>query len=368
MRRRDAPGTVAPHGPHAPPRRHDLTRPAAAALLAAGSLLTAGCGGEATVVTDEPAPAPTYQPAPTRPAPAPRRERRSSPAPPAPLVVRDASEEPEAVPDPPEAAPAVEPPGEVVQDDAYRERLWATLPAPLAPLPPPLKPLPTEEVGRLRAELLAYLREASGPHRLPKRTPEEGAPLDYTPNVNQYLAFQGEYGKHKPEIHGLIERDLWLAEKLLAQEDRAVRDSGLGLVRWVMIAAEDWIEDGRLAAAIAEIYVVPRLESAEPGAVTFVSRQHLLTAVKSALVAGESWERAGRACGEMLRLLSHNRNQSDAWRASLAKALSKQGRHDEAVAVLNDMHDPTLTSVRDHHLSVVDEAKQNAPSVDQTTE
>ena len=88
-----------------------VTRPRVAAVLAAALAFVTlpGCGGEATVVTDEPAPAPSHQPAPVRPAPAPRvprRDRRPDPAPAAPLVVRDAAD---AEPFPPAPEPEPEP-------------------------------------------------------------------------------------------------------------------------------------------------------------------------------------------------------------------------------------------------------------------
>ena len=356
LRRRDAPGNVAPHGPHTPPRRQNQNvagAAVAAALLVPALLLTAGCGGEATVVTAEPAPA--YQPVPARPAPAPRRERRPDPAPPAPVAVRDAPEEPEADP-----APAVEPEPEVVRDDAYFAKLWAELPPAVAPLPPPLEPLPEQDVRRLRAELLAYLREAAGRHRLPKERPDEGVPVDFWPLVEAYWEFEEEYAKHKPELHALMERDLWLVEKLLERNEGGDRASALGLVRWAIICAAQYIKDGRLAVAVAEVYLVPHLASADAatGDITpFVGRESLLRSAVTAFEAGKNWERMARACGDIVRLNPRNRNQSDAWRAKLAVALEHQGRRDEAVTVLEDIHDPSMTALRNHYLNLAADAE-----------
>ncbi len=337
---------------------------AIAALLAA---TLAGCGGETTVVTDAPAPAPTYQPAPARPAPAPRpprRDRRPVPPPAAPLLVRDAPAEPAPAPAEPAEAPEEKP--VVVRDDAYFEKLWAELPAPVAPLPPPLEPLPDEKIRGLRTELRAYLREQAGRHRLPKTKPKAGVPVNFWPHVDQYSAFQGEYQKHKPELHGMMERDLWLAEKLLEQDDRAVRDSGLGLVRWAIICAAQYIKDGRLAVAVAEVYLVPHLDATEAGAggiVGFVGRESLLRSAVTAFEAGKSWDRMAQACGDIVRMLPHNRNQSDAWRAKLAIALQAQDRRDEATAVLGDIQAPGVTALRDHYLTSDTDADQDIPAV-----
>ena len=338
-----------------PPRPHNVTRAGVAAALV---LSFAGCGGEAVVATD-PRPvapaAPAYQPAPaaaTAPR-EPRGPRRPAPAPAAPLVVRDVPAAPAAEPASPEPAIEPEPEPELVRDDAYMRSVWADLPAPVAPLPPPLEPLPEADVQGLRAELLAYLRRAAGNHRLPKERPEPGEPANVWGFAEQYWAFEGRYGKHKPELYGLMERDLWLAERLLEQDDPAVRRSGLGLVRWAIICAAQYVEDGRLAAAVAEVYLVPRLDSADPESDTFLSRESLLQSAVLAFETGRNWERMGLACGEIVRGLPRDRNQSDAWRTKLAVALKAQERDDEAVAVLEDVHDPDVTALRDHYLSTV---------------
>ena len=134
-----------------------MTRPRAASLPAAvpyllAPLLAAGCGESEVVVVEpsEASPAPLARPAP-RPTPAPRVsrsiERRGTPdaAPPAPLAVRDEPDEREPAPPEPEPEPAAEAPPEpeVVRDDAYFKKLWAELPAPVAPLPPLLEPRPS---------------------------------------------------------------------------------------------------------------------------------------------------------------------------------------------------------------------------------
>ena len=344
----------------APPRPHNVTRPAAALLPALGLLLTAGCGGEATVVTETPAPAPTYQPTPVRPAPvrpAPRRERlrRGDMPPPAPVIVRDEPEEPTVEPDPPAPEPVVEPEPEpeIVRDDAYFQKLWAELPAPVAELPPRLEPLPAANRSKLRTELKDYLRKASAGHRLPKEKPEPGMPVNFLEYARQYRPFKGKYAQHKSELHALMERDVWLAEALLEQNEPAVTESAMGLLYKVESCAKHYVKDGRLAAAIAEVYIVPHLDELDSGPPRIANRSLMLSCAASSLEAGEFWERAAQLRAEQVRLEPTNRNRSDIRRALLARNLWKQGDRDHAVAVLNDIQDPGLANLRDHYLSEI---------------
>ena len=348
-----------------PPRRHDATRRRvtragflAPPLLAAATLLTAGCG-EPPTVANTPAAAPVdqsaYQPT---PAPRPPRARRPDPAPAAPVVVRDAPEEPAAEPAPPEPPP--EP--KIVRDNAYFAQLWASLPPPEAPLPPPLEPLPEREVRRLRAEIIDYCRKQAGKRRIRPIRPEGEGLVNAWVYDRQYRVFKEDPRKHSAEIHALLERHLQLADDLFERDDREVRETGLGVVQFAAEAAVFYLGDGRLAAAIAEAYLLPNLEHANPDQTFIHSRKYLLQTVALSLHEAEHWERYALVCGEMIRISGRDRRAADSWRTNLFQALDGQGRRAEAIAVLEDIHAPSIVGLRSYYMPEPDaEPEPDAP-------
>ena len=223
-----------------------------------------------------------------------------------------------------------------------------------APLPPRLEPLPDEEVRRLRETLLATLRRRAGKFALWQVRPIDGVPVNHWDCLDRYLEFEGDYQNRRPELHALLEQHLRLAADLLEQDEREVRESGLGVVQWASVCAWMYLDDGPLAADIAEAYLIPHLDAAaaagaEPLAAP--DREDLLTAATTAFKTGGRWERWGRACGEMIRLIPADRSRSDLWRIQLYKALAAQDRRDDAHAVLRDVRAPGASRLRDHYLA-----------------
>ena len=204
--------------------------------------------------------------------------------------------------------------------------------------------------------MLNYLREAAGDRRVRRIRLADGVEVNYWAEAARLRAVESEPKKERDARWcGLLERHLQLAWDLLDQEDRAVRASGLGLVMNAITCAANQLKDGRLAAAVTEAFLLPGLDSADSNPQSILSRPKLLQYAALGFGEGKSWERLAQVAGEKIRLFGDNRSHSDRWRTILARALEAQGRREEAVAVLRDIHDPAMSHLRDYHLEKMDE-------------
>lgn len=188
-------------------------------------------------------------------------------------------------------------------------------------------------MGQRRLELRGYLQKKSG-DRPEKPTIARGKPANaYYAGTEYKLA-----AKDQRKLYSLIARHLRLAEALIEQDDLAVRQSGVVLVRQTIGGAMFHLKDDELAYRIADAWLLPATELAEQKRGSLISRDAILSLTLT--VAG----RAGHydemaAVARQLRDSTTDLERSDAARWQLVTALEKLGRIDEAIAVLREIRD-----------------------------
>jgi len=235
-------------------------------------------------------------------------------------------------------------------DNAYFAKLWAEIPQPRTPLPPRLQAKSKDEVANLRREISIYLKKQSGQRSVERVPIEIGVPANFWNCQQEYQQFREPKKFNKPALYYLIARHLYLAEALFRQESSEVRESGMGVILMTIWCSADDLQDGQLAAGIADAYLVPHLEFASNQPWFILNRLGLLEGATKAYSKAERWNELELVCGEAIRLIPENRNQSDSWRVTLAKAIKNQRRFDDAINVLRDIHDPGLVALRDFYI------------------
>ncbi|QDT36717.1 hypothetical protein [Stratiformator vulcanicus] len=229
----------------------------------------------------------------------------------------------------------------------YFKRSAGPLPEPTAPPVTPLVPLTPEQIAEAERQIEDYLRQKLKTRRLP----EVAIPLGQVANA---WNADDEFGraKNRRERYFLIARHLSVVTQLLAQDEIEVRRSGLKLASRVLSKAAFDLKDGKLAAAIADAFIVPHLDAAHPMIDQYDSRYHMLRMAVVGYGAGDQPEKMEGAIGEILKLLA-GRNAADAWRLTLAKSLRKQGKETQAIAVLADIHDPSIVPAKEQLLASI---------------
>jgi hypothetical protein len=250
------------------------------------------------------------------------------------------------------ATPAVEPvpAPKVVHDNAWREKLWASLPQPQAPTPPPLEPLSELAVRNLRREIAQEVLKKAGARSIQRIHVTLGTPAKYVMCGRQYREFLTAPRKHSKEIYYLVGQHLFLADAMFAQQDPQVQLSGIGIANEVISVLAQDMKDGPLAARVADAYLIPHLDLAPLKMYAVLNRRFLMIYAIRAYSFGERYDMLERVCGHAINLYGSDRNSTDALRITLAKALQKQHKWDAAIQVLNDIQDPGLTGLRDDQL------------------
>ncbi len=250
------------------------------------------------------------------------------------------------------AIPVVQPttPPTVVHDNAWREKLWASLPQPKAPTPPPLEPLSELAVRNLRREIAKEVLKKSGARSIQRIHVTLGTPAKYVQCGDQYREYKSNPQQHSKELYYLVGQHLLLAEAMFSQDDEKVQLSGIGIANEVITILAQTLNDGPLAARVADAYLIPHLDLAPLKMYAVLNRRFLMTYAIRAYSFGERYDMLERVCGHAIQLYGDNRNSTDALRATLAKALMKQNKWDEAIQVLYDIQDPSLTGLRDDQL------------------
>ena len=242
------------------------------------------------------------------------------------------------------------PPPKEVHDNAYREKLWASLPQPKAPVPDPLEPLSEPAIQNLRREILAEVRRKEGARSIERIRVTLGTPAKYFTCSDQYREFKNDPQKHSKQLYYLVGQHLLLADAMFAQQEQAVQLSGIGIANEVITVLAQTLKDGPLAARVADAYLIPHLDLAPLKMYAVLNQRFLMTYAIRAYSFGERWDMLERVCGHAIELYGENRNSTDALRITLAKALQKQRKWDKAIQVLNDIQDPSLTAIRNEQL------------------
>lgn len=245
---------------------------------------------------------------------------------------------------------AAPPPPKEVHDNAWREKLWASLPPPKAPTPPPLEPLSELAIQGLRREILSEVQKKSGARSIQRIHVTLGTPAKYVMCGRQYHEFMAAPQKHTKEMYYLVGQHLLLAEAMFAQQDPQVQLSGIGIANEVISVLAQTLNDGPLAARVADAYLIPHLDLAPLKMYAVLNRRFLMVYAIRAYSFGERYDMLERVCGHTIDLYGSDRNSTDAVRIPLAKALKKQNKWDAAILVLNDIQDPGLTGLRDEQL------------------
>lgn len=238
----------------------------------------------------------------------------------------------------------------MVHDNAYREKLWASLPPPLAPVPPQLVPLSELAVRNLRREILQEVQKKAGTRSIQRIHVTLGTPAKYLLCGRQYREFQADAQQHSKQIYYLVGQHVLLAEAMFAQADPKVQLSGIGIINEVITVLAQTLKDGPLAARVADAYLIPHLDVAPLEMYAVLNQRFLMTYAIRAYSFGERYDRLEQVCGYAISLYGDNRNSTDALRITLALALKKQNKWDAAIQVLHDIQDPSLTPLRDDQL------------------
>ncbi len=249
---------------------------------------------------------------------------------------------------PPVVATAV--PVKEVHDNAYREKMWALLPQPKAPAPPMLEPLSEGAIQNLRREILAEVRRKAESRSIERIRVTLGTPAKYVMCGRQYRELKADDPQHVKQMYYLVGQHLLLADAMFVQSDPKVQLSGIGIANEVITVLAQTLKDGAMAARVADAYLIPHLDVAPLEMYAVLNRRFLLTYAIRAYSFGERYDRLEQVCGYAIQLYGDNRNSTDALRITLALALKKQNKWDEAILVLNDIQDPSLTSLRDDQL------------------
>jgi len=184
----------------------------------------------------------------------------------------------------------------------------------------------------------------TGRRRLPRVSVPEGEPANPWHAVKEYAA-----AKSKQDRYRLMLRHLSIAEQLFEQPDLKVRRSGLGVVTRMLSTAVLDVKDYTLAELLAEGYLLPNLDAANPSKIDYHSEFNLLQRAVMAFAHADRPDRVEQCAGRIIELASP-RNVADAWRLHLAAALRQQGKAEFALAVLKDVHDPSLVAAKENLL------------------
>ncbi|QDT37358.1 hypothetical protein [Stratiformator vulcanicus] len=245
--------------------------------------------------------------------------------------------------------PAVAEPEEVVAEEATSEPVAVVepaldepqpLPEPVAPKPAPLVPLAGAELAQVQRQVEEHLLRETGLRKLPRVSIPEGEPANPWHAVKEFAA-----AKKKKDRYLIMARHLGIAEQLFAQDDLRVRRSGLGIVTRIMSTAVLQQKDYVLAELVAEAYLLPNLDAANPSKIDYHSEFNLLQRAVMAFAHADRYDRVEQCAGRIIER-ADTRNVADAWRLHLAAALRKQGREEFADAVLADVHDPSLLAAK----------------------
>lgn len=136
----------------------------------------------------------------------------------------------------------------------------------------------------------------------------------------------------------MVARHLRLAEALLEQDDLAVQQSGVVLVRQTIGGAMFRLKDDELAYRIAEAWLLPATDLAEQKRGSLISRDAILSLTLTAAGRAGHYDEMA-AVARQLRDSTTDPERADAARWQLVTALEKLGRIDEAITALSEIRD-----------------------------
>jgi tetratricopeptide (TPR) repeat protein/DNA-directed RNA polymerase subunit RPC12/RpoP len=140
------------------------------------------------------------------------------------------------------------------------------------------------------------------------------------------------------KLYELLGEHLLAADHLLQHSERAQRQKGLAIAVQAARAARRLLNDAELAAAIADAFLLPHVESAaDERPYVWLSRDNVFDeAIAAYKLAGDVLRQT--AAYQMMLQLAPNRNTADFARLRLAQLCQKEGDHRRALDYLKAIH------------------------------
>jgi hypothetical protein len=158
-----------------------------------------------------------------------------------------------------------------------------------------------------------------------------------TPWVWCWEQYQACPPDNKRQLYSLVAEHLALADgKYLSSKEVATRRKGLGIAKEACRCAVTRLADQQLATAIADLYILPHLNDADPLPWNALAAHQVLESAADAYAAAKNSAKLAKAF-ELLVEHAPNRNTADAARFRLAQLLSREGRTKEALRLLGEI-------------------------------
>ncbi len=197
-------------------------------------------------------------------------------------------------------------------------------------------------ISRQKRDIRAYLKKQTGVDP-PKPAVPAGKPAKHFECMKQYLAAKGD----RKKIYALIAHHLRLAEALLEQQDVEVKRSGLGVARHAAFAAALDLKDDELTTAICDAWFVPNIDFGDDIQQKYLSKHNMLIASVSLYRHAEAHEKMIAQAQKWMEASADNRNAADCARMRIGQALDALGRHEEAIAILDEITDSGMRGAKD---------------------
>jgi hypothetical protein len=208
------------------------------------------------------------------------------------------------------------------------------------PQPPPPGMMSDQAKTRVtykaRRALMNYLQKQAG-RDIPTNYGKVDAPIIVYDSLTEYMEHKGD----KKECYFLIGRNLEHAQRLLLEDPIQIRRCGVGLAEKATIFLLGNMDDKPLAMAIIDLYVMPYLHLGHKRREDHLSKHHLLGSAMAIYSWSDFPDKMQLAAEEVTRDAA-DQNGQDAGRYAIAKALVRQKKIDEAIAVLGQITDRSL--------------------------
>ena len=222
----------------------------------------------------------------------------------------------------------------------------------------PVDPVDIKDLAELKREIRRHLGRQSK-----ATTPVSTVSLDTPYNYWKCAKYYREHEKSRLSVYAAMARDLGHADRLLMAADPSVRRSSVGIADTVITYALLTLKDLPLAVAVCDAYLMPNLDLADSRREQHLSKPHLLATAITAYSKGNEPVKMQRAA-ELALEDAESLNAKDACRFQIARALQRQKKHAEAIALLKEVTDPALVNGAKDFLSTLEkerEAEKSAP-------
>ena len=188
---------------------------------------------------------------------------------------------------------------------------------------------------------MEYIKKQAG-RPFPDDYGKVDAPVDYVISLKEYMAHKD----NPQECYFLIGRNLEHAQRLILTDPIQIRRSGVGIASEAALFVCSSMDDKALAAAIADLYVMPYLHLGSKLREDHLSKPNLLRAMGAYYdVSGFPDKRllaAEETCRESIDM-----DGQDSCRMAMARALLKMNRVDDAIHVLEQItHPPFVKAIQ----------------------